>query len=296
MRGTPAKHEAKNNISKYLKGNSLIKRMEKYDIKNLEKYKITKDGRIWSEKSNRFLTSRICNGYNMININNRTLTIHRLVAETFIPNPNNKPYVNHINCNKIDNRVDNLEWVTQKENCEKHNKLTSHPKKIIQMDSNNNIINKFNSLKEASIHIKLSPSSISKALLKINKTAGGYIWNYENVFNILLDLKNGKPIYGNNKYYIFPDGTVYNTVRKSKIKPIKNASGYCYVTISNRIIKKNYYIHRIVAEHFINNDNINIKTQVNHKNKIRDDNKIENLEWVTPSNNMLHANSSLPSL
>lgn len=62
------------------------------------------------------------NGYTRIYVRNDLtnkrvdLYIHRLVAKYFILNPNNKKYVNHINCNRADNRVENLEWVTAKEN------------------------------------------------------------------------------------------------------------------------------------------------------------------------------------
>lgn len=58
-------------------------------------------------------------GYSYVSINNRTYTIHRLVAEAFIPNDANKPDINHLDGNKHNNRVDNLEWCTKSEN-EKH--------------------------------------------------------------------------------------------------------------------------------------------------------------------------------
>ncbi len=59
-------------------------------------------------------------GYNSVNLSKngkaKTYKVHRLVALTFIPNPENKPYIDHINTIRIDNRVSNLRWVTQKEN------------------------------------------------------------------------------------------------------------------------------------------------------------------------------------
>jgi len=266
----------------------------KYEKQNYIGYQIYDNGSIWSNKSNKFLLTRICNGYHLITLNCQVLSVHRLVAETFIPNPENKPYVNHINSDKLDNRVENLEWVTQKENCTAHNKSTSHPKKVIQKDINGKILNKFDSLIEAGKSIGMSPSSISKAVLKINNTAGGYFWDYEENYMNIMDISKGKQVYNNHKYIVFKDGIIYNNVRKTIVKPIKNASGYCYVTISNNKTKKNHYVHRIVADHFIENKDTK-KSQVNHKNKKRDDNKLENLEWVTPSENQLHAKSSILS-
>lgn len=80
-----------------------------------------------------------------------------------------------------------------------------------------------------------------------------------------------------------------NFNRENKRKQLKKLTrtGYYYVCLSKNNVKKNKNLHRIIAEHFIPNPEN--KPQINHKNGIKKDNRIENLEWVTSKENMVHA-------
>ncbi len=279
-----------------------MERDELFNIKHdlLNNYKITKNGKIWSNKSKIFLKQKICNGYAMINIRNIVnATIHRLVAITFIPNNDpTKKIINHKDENKLNNHVNNLEWVTQKQNVNLHSKEICHKRKVIKKTKSGKILRYFNSVTEAGNSIGLTRYAISKVCLGTNKTAGGFIWEYVNtqLCHKIVDLNNGKQIKFFENYYIFDNGRIFNKTRKCFLKPIKNASDYCYVTLCNKGKKgkkKNIYIHRLVGSYFLKNpDN---KSQINHKDKIRSNNHIDNLEWVTPSENMLHANNKTAS-
>ncbi len=267
-----------------------------YDIpvEGLKNYKITKSGKIWSNNKEDFLKTRIHNGYETISITRKYIecSIHRLVALTFLKNENNLPIVNHIDENKLNNHVSNLEWTTQKENINKSTKITCHKKQIIKCDLDGNELEVFDSIKDASKSVTVKPASINKALRKQVNTSGGFIWKYkEDNHNIIenIDLSDSILIIDHPKYRIFKDGKIFNIKRKAYLKPVKNDSGYCYVTLAKKDEKKkNYYVHKLVATHFIVNSDPTNKTQVNHKNKVRDDNRVENLEWVTPSENMIH--------
>lgn len=91
-----------------------------YSIPDVLKYFITSEGSIFSLNQNRFLTPKYRNGYQVIEYyedgKRKRLYIHRILATLFMPNPENKPEINHINGIKSDNRIENLEWCTHAEN------------------------------------------------------------------------------------------------------------------------------------------------------------------------------------
>lgn len=151
-------------------------------------YEISNQGAIRAKKELHFL--RLCNfrGYAMAYIIGsnglkKQILIHRLVAKAFIPNPENKPEVNHINGVRNDNRVENLEWATSMENM-KHARSfggvsPGKSRPVIQYEMNGDVIAEYNSITKASEAVNIASYRISDCCGGHSDSAGGFIWKYK---------------------------------------------------------------------------------------------------------------------
>lgn len=156
------------------------------ELECLLDYYITIDGKIYSKNNRGYLNLAISDGgYYCINIKKKKYYAHRLVAMAYLDTPPpEKNQVNHIDGNKLNNHVSNLEWVTHNENS-KHSKQTNPQqyahlqKKVAMKDINTGeIIKIFNGLKEAAKFTKVNSGSICRVCKGRQKTAGGYKWEY----------------------------------------------------------------------------------------------------------------------
>lgn len=244
------KYKQEQKIQKRLKDQFIDGEIWK-DIIEFDGYECSSEGRIRNKTTLKLLKpSECCSGYAVSSIRCKNIKFHRIIAQTFLPNFQNKPTVEHKDDNKLNNKLYNLKWATHKEQQqyvqEKHSKQTESGVKI----GTNNLDN-----------------------------LEGEVW---------------KSITDYPEYEISNKGRIKYPIRKG-IKPYKmriteggnSADGYKTFGLKNENETKNIGIHRLVALLFIPNpNNYNI---VNHRDGDKSNNKFNNLEWCSRSQNTKHA-------
>lgn len=153
-------------------------------------YSVSSKGRVRNDDTGYILKPAIIRGYPHVRLyangNHKWKRVHRLVASAFVPNPDQKPQVNHLDGNKLNNHVENLEWATERENSlhavrtlgkgssmehlVKMSEVNKKPVLCVETDV------MYSSRRDAEKHTGISHTSISKCITGKYKTAGGFHW------------------------------------------------------------------------------------------------------------------------
>ena len=282
-------------------------------IVGLENYEAHPYGLI-RNKNTKIIRNTKCNKhrYIFLSFGKITIALHRIIALTFIPNndPVNKTQVDHIDNNKKNNIKNNLQWISPSENVKKAIKIGRKDGRSattpIRVSFPDGTIKDYNYQIEVEKELKLKNNNVIKQ--SINERDGYYYgscrgpnitkcWLYkfeyikyennnDNIIKkeitidgydhliafsngVVINKHNGKEVYGSN------DGRYYRIKCSSNF--VKDMPGY----------NTSIYKHRLIALTFIPNPEN--KPYVNHINGITSDNNINNLEWCTQSENMMHA-------
>jgi len=170
-----------------------------YQASNFIKIMNVKTGKILKPFKQKYGYYQVCLTKDGVH---KVYSLHRLIAETFKPNPDNKPCIDHINTYKDDNRIENLKWVTHKENSsnpltrehiskgksgEKHpyyhkyGKDIPNAKPVLQYDLEGNFLREWECARQIERELGISFKYISRCCHNNygRKTAGGYIWKFK---------------------------------------------------------------------------------------------------------------------
>ena len=152
------------------------------DIKNYEGlYAVTPEGEVWSYKRKKFLKPLVDkNGYLRIMLckdgQRKMYSLHRIVAEAYIPNPENLPQVNHKDENKTNNCLQNLEWCDAKYNINYGTRNEKTKKPILQFDLDGNFIREWSSATDVGKEVQGNICNCLKGKLP---SAYGFKWVYK---------------------------------------------------------------------------------------------------------------------
>lgn len=248
-------------------------------------YEVSNQGRVRNAKGYVFAPHVMDNGYCTANLiiekKQKVSLIHRLVAAAFIPNPEEKPHVNHIDGDRTNNRVENLEWVTPKENMAKATRPRGQRRRgVIQVTlDGKSLIKRWETAAGAARALGLRGNHITRCCRGEIHTVKGTNWVYE-------DHWDDAPA-GEEWREVKTQDRTWKVSSLGRVKTKTGANTYGGLSGSYRIVGGTTRVHRLVAEAFCpKKDGADV---VNHIDGNPSNNVASNLEWVTRSENSQHA-------
>lgn len=243
-----------------------------------DNYLVSDEGEVYSKYKDNNLSQHTNedDGYVRVALKDNTYLVHRLVATVFLGNHNNM-CVNHKDGNKQNNVLSNLEWVTQRENAlHCAHEINEQGKQRPSLDELEALREQEYSYSKLAKKYNVSKTSIALWLGRKSKDTKK-LKEFEILENEIV-----KPILGFPHYFASNFGRILSRKSGIALKPQIQPNGYTAVELKVNGKRYRRYIHRMVAMAFYGKSDL----VVNHKNKNKEDNRLENLEYTTQSKNV----------
>lgn len=256
-------------------------------------YEISNMGRVRNKETQCIIKQFDRSGYCRVTVSDtqdKTFSIHRIVALAFIGNPPSEEcnLVNHKDGDKANNHMDNLEWVTRSDNTKHSYEVLGQKratKSVICTNVETNEEITYTSIKEAATVHNFGRNVIAESINQ-NVIINGNKWRYaDQNIPVRLDISKLRKIVGYDDYYFTEDMKIYSYVKNKYLTP-NLCNDYPIISLQKDKSNRSEKIHILVARTFIPNDDPS-KTQVNHIDHNKQNYQPDNLEWVTPSENVL---------
>ena len=242
-------------------------------------------------------------GYFRVNVWNNLFYVHRVVALTFLDAPSNNAWqVHHRDGNIVNNRVDNLEYVTPKQNADYFHANAAgtrcqplHSKAVLWRRAGSDDWTQGSSILSTARQLGLSQDAVSRCCHN-HSSAKGFEFRFAKMNSSDLPEEEWRPMLDPETGFEVPGRRVSSLGRVQSCRGIIHRGhlsrhGYYHTKLSFNSLQASKRVHRLVAYAFLGKPPTEHQNQINHKDGNKANNAVENLEYVTPSQNILHYHS-----